>query len=136
EASKADPVDAVLKNLRKTGKDLRTYQAEVEYRVQEPEYETQKLRQGELSYAKDPNCSRLRVNFETLRIDDQPVQKEREQYIFDGVWLTQIKYDMKQARRIQQTEPNNPADAFELLSSRFPVIGFTNVEDLRRDFEI
>jgi outer membrane lipoprotein-sorting protein len=104
--------------------------------VQEPEYETQKLRKGELFYAKDPNRSDLRVNFETLSIDDQPPRPELEQYIFDGVWLTQIKYELQQARRIQQTEPNKPADPFELLSSRFPVVGFTNIEDLRKDFDI
>ena len=136
QSAPPDPVQAVLKNLKKAAADLKTYQAKVEYLVQEPEYETQKLRKGAIFYAKDPNRSNLRVNFETLKIDDQPPQPELEQYIFDGVWLTQIKYDLKQARRIQQTEPNKPADPFELLSSRFPVIGFTNIEDLRKDFDI
>ncbi len=135
-SAQPDPVEAVLANLKKAAADLKTYQAKIEYLVREPEYETQKLRKGELFYAKDPNHSNLRVNFETLNIDDQPTQPQLEQYIFDGVWLTQIKYELKQARRIQQTEPNKPADPFELLSSRFPVIGFTNIEDLRKDFDI
>ena len=136
ESAQSDPVKAVLKNLKKAAASLKTYQAKIEYLVQEPEYETQKIRKGELFYAKDPNHSNLRVNFETLKIDDQPPQPELEHYIFDGVWLTQIKYELKQARRIQQAEPNKPADPFELLSSRFPVIGFTNIEDLRKDFDI
>jgi outer membrane lipoprotein-sorting protein len=80
--------------------------------------------------------SRLRVNFETVKVDDEAEQKQLEQYVFDGVWLTEIKYQLKQARRLQQAEPNKPADAFELLSSRFPVIGFTKVDDLRKDFDI
>ena len=120
ESARPDPVEAVLRNLEKAAADLKTYQAKIEYLVQEPEYETQKLRKGRLFYAKDPNRSSLRVNFETLKIDDQHPQPELEHYIFDGVWLTQIKYELKQARRSQQTEPNKPRDPFELLSSRFP----------------
>ena len=67
---------------------------------------------------------------------DEKEQKYVEQYIFDGVWLTHIDYQIKQVKLYQQAEPNEPVDAFELASQNFPIIGFSKVEDLKKEFEI
>jgi outer membrane lipoprotein-sorting protein len=52
------------------------------------------------------------------------------------VWLTHLNYEIESARLIQQAEPNEPVDAFELAKRNFPIIGFSQVEDLEKDFEI
>jgi outer membrane lipoprotein-sorting protein len=80
--------------------------------------------------------SRLRINFNTLQQDDYKEQKFREEYIFDGVWLTQLDYEIKAAKLIQQAEPNEPVDAFDLAKRNFPLIGFSEAEDLTKEFEI
>ncbi|MFZ0033982.1 MAG: hypothetical protein WAK60_03200, partial [Sedimentisphaerales bacterium] len=67
---------------------------------------------------------------------DEEEQKYIEQYIFDGVWLTHIDYQIKEVKRYQKAEPNEPVDAFELVSENFPIIGFSRVEDLKKEFEI
>jgi len=36
----------------------------------------------------------------------------------------------------QLAEPNQPVDAFELVSENFPIIGFNKIEDLKKQFEI
>ena len=78
----------------------------------------------------------LRINFQTLKQDDEPEQKYIEHYIFDGVWLTHIDYQIKELKRYQQAEPNEPEDAFDLAGENFPIIGFTKIEDLKKQFEI
>ncbi|MHC4126006.1 MAG: LolA family protein, partial [Planctomycetota bacterium] len=98
--------------------------------------QSQTLRKGRMYYKKFNDKSTLRINFETIKQDDEPQQNNIEQYIFDGVWLTHIDYQLKEIKRHQMTEPNQPADAFELARENFPIIGFGKTEDLRKDFEI
>jgi outer membrane lipoprotein-sorting protein len=129
-------VDAVLENLRQQTKQLTSYQAKVEYLFSQPLFESQTLRKGVLYYQKSGGKSQLRMNFETLKQDDDPEEKYIEQYIFDGVWLTHIDYQIKQVKRYQQTEPNKPMDAFDLVRENFPIIGFSKTDDLKKEFDI
>ena len=72
----------------------------------------------------------------TKEQDDEKEQKYREEFIFDGIWLTHINYQIKQVRVHQLAEPNEPVDAFELASKNLPIVGFSKVEDLKKQFEI
>ncbi len=129
-------VDVVLENLRRQTKQLTSYQAKVEYLFSQPMFESQTLRKGVLYYQKAGGKSQLRMNFETLKQDDGPEEKYVEQYIFDGVWLTHIDYQIKQVKRYQQAEPNKPMDAFDLVRENFPIIGFSKTDDLKKEFDI
>ncbi|MCD6175701.1 MAG: hypothetical protein J7K65_08070, partial [Planctomycetes bacterium] len=60
----------------------------------------------------------------------------REEYLFDGVWLTRIDYKLKQIDLYQKAPEDKPIDVFELISSNFPLIGFSNIDQLRKDFDI
>jgi len=80
--------------------------------------------------------SKLQINFQTLKQDDEKEQEYIEQYIFDGVWLTHIDYQIKEVKRRQLAEPNEPADGFELARRNFPIVGFGKAEDLKKEFEI
>ena len=131
-----DSVDKILGNLRQQTKKLKSYQGRIEYLFSQPVLESETLRKGVLYYAKSDGKSKLRMNFQTLKQDDEKEQKYIVQYIFDGVWLTHIDYQIKQVNLYQQAEPNEPVDAFELASRNFPIIGFSKVEDLKKQFEI
>ena len=87
-------------------------------------------------YAKYEQKSKLRINFQSLKQDDEKEQKYREEFIFDGVWLTHINYQIKQVRMHQLAEANKPVDAFELASRNLPIVGFAKIEDLKKQFEI
>ena len=130
------PVEAILKQLNEEALELKSYQCRIEYLFSQPVLESQTLRKGVLYYAKSDGKSKLRINFQTLKQDDEKEQKYIEQYIFDGVWLTQIDYQIKEVKLYQQAEPNEPVDAFELASRNFPIIGFSKAEDLKNQFEI
>ena len=129
-------VDRVLDKVRQAAKDLQSYQCRIDYRVRQPLLESETRRAGDMVYLRQAKGSRLRVNFETLQQDQDPPQPHVEQFLFDGVWLTQVDHTIKTVTKRQMADPNKPADAFDLASRDLPIVGFTGVEDLGRDFEI
>ncbi len=132
----ANSVDAILKQLKQETAKLTSYQAELEYSFKQPLLESETLRKGVLYYQKLDEQSMLRVNFQTLKQDEEKEQKYAEHFIFDGVWLIRINYQIKKVERHQLAEPNKPEDPFEMASRDLPVIGFTKIEDLKKQFEI
>ena len=135
-AIKESPIDTILVQLKQKTAELKTYYGKIEYQIDQPLFESKTLRKGLLYYEKDDGRSALRINFNTLKQDDEKEQKYIEQYIFDGIWLTHINYQIKEVKRYQQAEPNNPADVFELAGRNLPIIGFSNIEDMKKEFEI
>ncbi len=129
-------LDAVLQSLQNKAAELKSYQARVDYLFKQPLLESQQRRKGTLTYAKFDKKSYLRVDFTTLQQDEEKEQKYIEQYFFDGVWLTTIDDQLKTVERRQLAEPNKPLDAFALASKQLPVLGFSNVQDLRKQFDI
>lgn len=138
ESRRADTnsVDVVLERLKKQAAELKSYQSRIEYKFIQPLLESETLKNGVLYYQKSEATSALRINFQSLKQDQEEQQKYIEQYIFDGVWLTHIDYQIKEVKRYQKAEPNEPVDAFELVGQNFPIIGFGRVDDLKKEFEI
>jgi outer membrane lipoprotein-sorting protein len=132
----ANSVTAILDALSHKTSELRSYQCKVEYLFSQPVLDSKTLREGLLYYAKTGDKSKLRINFETLKQDEEPRQKHIEHYIFDGRWLTHIDYQIKQVQKRQLAEPNESIDAFELAKRNFPLIGFGKTEDLQQQFEV
>lgn len=132
----ANCVDVILEKLNRKTKELQSYEAQVQYKFSQPLLESQTLRTGVLYYVKNDRKSRLRINFQTLKQDDEKQQKYIEHYIFDGIWLTHIDYQIKAVKRYELAEPNKPVDAFDLVSRNFPIIGFSKVQDLKKEFDI
>jgi len=132
----ANSIETILKQLKQKTAALTSYQVQVEYRFKQPVLESETLRKGVLYYQRFNGKSRLRVNFQTLKQDDEKEQKHVEHFIFDGIWLTHIDYQIKAVKRHQLAEPNKPVDAFDLASRNLPIIGFTKIEDLKKQFEI
>jgi len=134
----ADPnsVDTVLKKLSCNTSQLRFLQADIEYVFSQPLFESKTVRKGRIYYKKDSGSSALRMNFATLKQDDEKAQKYLDEYLFDGVWLKHIDYQVKQLKCYQQAEPNKPIDAFELAKKTFPLVGFGKAEQLYKNFDI
>lgn len=135
-ASEPNALDKVLRNLEDKATELKSYQVNMDYVFKQPLLESQQRRTGVLYYGKFDKESFLRIDFNTLQQDDEKQQTYRQQYIFDGVWLLEVDYQLKTATRRQLAEPNRPLDAFSLASKHLPVLGFSKVENLRKQFEI
>jgi outer membrane lipoprotein-sorting protein len=134
--SDVNSVTAILDALSQKTSELRSYQCKVEYLFSQPVLDSKTLREGLLYYAKSGDKSKLRINFDTLKQDEESEQKYIEHYIFDGQWLTHIDYQIKQVQKRQLAEANEPIDAFELARRNFPIIGFSKTEDLQQQFEV
>ena len=146
------PVDAVLERLNKTASELKSYEAEIEYKFSQPLLQSETLNKGVLYYARSGGTSALRVNFNVRKQDDEKEQKYLEQYIvvdgaklphpsrkFKGVWLVHLDYQIKEVTYYQLAEPNDPntsQDLFDLASRNLPVLGFARTEDLKKEFEV
>lgn len=134
--TKLSPVDKILNDLEITTSQLKSYQCKIEYNFSQPLLDSRTFRTGQLFYEKNGKKSSLRIDFNTLKEDDEKTQKYVEHIVFDGVWLTHIDYQTKHAKKIQQAELNSPIDAFELANQNFPIIGFTQIGELKKQFEI
>ena len=135
-AAASSKVDEILNKLQRTVQSLRDYQADLEYIFDQPLLESKTLRRGRVMYTRSQKDSHLRVNFETLKQDEQPAEPYRECFIFDGVWLTHIDYQVKSVQKRQLAEADKPVDAFDLARGNMPIIGFSATEDLRKEFAI
>jgi hypothetical protein len=148
----ANDADKVLKQLSQKTSELTSIQAQIEYKFIQPLLESEKLQKGVFYYAKFGNSSKLRLNFQTRTIDDEEEEKYVEEYIvlgganlshpghrFEGMWAVQIDYEMESIRYIQLADvqdPNKSIDVFDLISKNFPMVGFSRIEDIKKQFEI
>jgi hypothetical protein len=149
---KVNKVDTVLKQLNKKALELTSYEVQIEYGFIQPLLESETLRKGVLYYEKLGKKSKLRLNFQTRKLEDEEEEKYIEQYIvldgaglthpghqFKGTWAVQIDYEMEGVKYIQLAEardPNKPVDVFDLASRNFPMVGFTKIEDMKKQFEV
>jgi outer membrane lipoprotein-sorting protein len=129
-------VEAVLQRIQQAAKDLRSYQCAIDYVLRQPLLESKTRRTGMVYYVRKPNGSRLRVNFATLEQDDGKVQPYMQQFLFDGVWLIDVDYQVKSWEKRQMADANKPTDAFDLAGRELPIAGFTGIDELRRDFDM
>ena len=148
-----DPVDKVLEQLNKSTLELESYQGQIEYKFIQPSlFDSQDLRKGILYYVKEDNKSKLRVNFQRRKQDEDEEHKYIEQYIvldgasltypgrqFKGTWLVCADYQIEEVKFVQLAEPNDPnkpVDVFDLASKNLPMVGFTKTEELKKQFEV
>ena len=153
EKTTTDPVDQVLEQLHKSILDLKSYEGQIEFKFIQPAlFDSQDLKKGILYYTKDGKSSKLRVNFLTRQQDQEKEQKYLKQYIvldgsllksaghkFEGIWLVDADYQLQEVKYCQLSEPNEPnqpTNVFDLAGENMPIIGFGNIEDLKKQFEI
>ncbi len=136
-AAATDELSAIFDNIKKATESLETCETEIAYLfIQDPDLiDSQTLRAGKLYYQKSKQ-SHLRIRFETLQQDDFEPEERIEDYYFDGVWFTKVDYKLEQIDLYQQAPEDQPVGVFELISQQFPLIGFTGVENLKKDFEV
>ncbi len=134
---KDDKLATIFENIKKATEKLKTCESDISYLfIQDPDLiDSRTLRTGKLYYQKG-KPSLLRIRFETLKQDDFDEEKRVEDYKFDGVWFTKVDYKLKQIDEYQQAPTDKPVGVFELINRQFPLIGFSGVETLQKDFDI
>lgn len=149
---KDDPVSIVLEKLNKTTLSLKSYQSLIEYKYAQPILESEAVHKGVFYYTRSDGKSALSINFNTLKQDDEKEQKYVEQYIvldggrlpetnreLKGIWLAHLDHQIKEVKYYQLAEPNDPnssTEVFELASRKLPMLGFSKIEDLKKQFDV
>ena len=152
EETTKSQVDIVLERLNKKTRELKSYECRIEKKYTQPLYESQTIHKGTLYYLRTGGTLALRVNFDTVKIEDAKEKKAIEQYIvvdgswldhteheLKGIWLAHIDHNLKEVKYYQLAEPEDPnesIDVFELVSEYLPMIGFTKTQELKNQFEI
>jgi len=126
--------DCILQGLKTSLQKLKFYQADFQYTFVDSVLQARSKRRGRLYYSKPEKRSILRVNFQTLSADDEPEQKYAEDFLFDGVWLTRINYQVKQVDFYQKAPEDNPVDAFDLAGQELAIIGFAKIDEMKKQF--
>ena len=131
-------LEKILQKLDLTTSMLDSLEARIDYLfIQDPEMlDSRSLQKGNIYYLRDKQRSKLRVDFNTRKQDDDDEQKHVEQYIFDGVWLVRIDHQMEKVDHYQQAPEDKPLDVFEFISHNFPMLGFVDSEQLKKNFDI
>ena len=131
-------IEKILSKMHNATKQLKSCQAKLSYLfIQDPDLmDSRTLRNGVLYYQKEGDRSQLRIRFDDIKQEDFDPEIRRQEYLFDGVWLTRIDFKLKQTDLYQKAPEDNPIDVFELISYNFPLIGFSNIDLLRKDFDI
>lgn len=152
KCTKADSVEAVLDQLHKKTSELRSFECQIEYRYSQPLLESERLSKGTLYYLRSHETSALRINFNSVQQDDEKERKYNEQFIiidgaklphpvrvFKGIWLVHLDYQVEHAKYFQLAEPNDPSespDVFDLVGQQLPMLGFSKIDDLKKQFNI
>jgi len=152
DLSEKSAVDVVLEQLNKKTRELKSYECQIERKYVQPLYESQTIYKGMLYYMRSGGKSALRVNFTTVKVEDQKERKAVEQYIMldgawldhsdrqlKGVWLAHIEHQLKEVKYYQLAEPedsNDSINVFDLVSDYLPMLGFNRTEELKKQFEV
>jgi len=131
-------INEILSKMNRATKQLKSCQAKLSHLyIQDPDLlDSRTLKSGVLYYQKNNDRSKLRIRFDDIKQEDFEPENRREEYLFDGVWLTRIDFKLKQTDLYQKAQKDKPIGVFELISGNFPLIGFSNIDRLRKDFDI
>ncbi len=128
----------LLKAVAEKGEKLKSFSSNIMYSLTEdPDiFETTTVYTGTFRYLRTDKRQYAMIDFTTRQEDELPREKYQQRYIFDGVWLTRIDYQLKQVNRDQLAPEDKPENVFTLISKDFPLIGFSGVDTLSGCYDI
>ena len=130
------PISTMINRMQDAAKRLHALECDVIYTFEQPLLESRTVQTGSLYYACDERIDKLRIHFNTIKQDMYEARPNRQEYIFDGVWLTHIDFHLKNVRKQQLAEPNRPIKTLELVKKHFPLIGFGALEALENEYQV
>lgn len=133
-----EEIEQILSKMHDATSQLKSCQSKISYLfIQDPDLlDSKTLQSGMLYYQKNDDRSQLRIRFDDLKQDNFEPENRREEFLFDGIWLTRIDFKLKQVDRYQKAPEDKPIDVFELISHNFPLVGFSDIDNLRKDFDV
>lgn len=141
ESSKKDDaaiISEILEKMNAASQNLKTCEARFSYLfIEDPDLlDSRTLRNGIFYYKIQGDKSNLRIRFDDIKQDEFDPEEQREEYLFDGVWLTHINFKLEQVDLYQQAPEGEPIGVFELINANFPLIGFSGSQEIQNEFVV
>ncbi len=113
----------ILNRLEQAGDQYKTLRANVEYLVEDKMTGDEEFRTGWIAYQKETENQpgKFRVSFEQLTLGKGRPTTSKQDYLFDGQWLTTAKHRIKEFRKIQVAAEGEKIDAMKIGKGPFPV---------------
>ena len=127
----------ILDSLEKAGDQYPTVAADINYRVDDRMTRDTETRTGAVKYRKETKKkpAKFYIRFDTLRQGKGRPIKDKIEYGFDGLWLTEAKHRLKQMTRYQVAAKGEKFDPFRLGKGPFPVPFGQKTDDIVKYFE-
>lgn len=128
----------ILDALEQAGEKYPTIRADVVLVETDRMLGENTTRTGWFAYQKPDESKKLparfRIAFETLKQDDEKRIRAREDYAFDGTWLTVAKHKIKQMTRYQVVPKGQRIEPMKLGKGPFPMPFGQKTEDVLKHF--
>lgn len=114
---------AILDRLERAGDTFVTLRADLEYEVRNAMTGETELRTGTVAYQKETadQPAKFRVNFQTLRLEEGPVTRQRVEYLFDGRFVIKDQYATKTRTCWQVAAEGQRVEALRIGKGPFPI---------------
>lgn len=125
-----------LDRLEQRGEDLKTLECSLDYNLEQTLMGDEARRTGKLFYKRDDKKTRFRVEFKTLT-EDNVTEESKQDYIFDGHWLSHLNHDEKIIHRWEVVAPDEEAiDPLRIGNGPFPLPVGQKAEEVLRHFAV
>ncbi len=133
-----DPdIETTLAGMERAGNEFPAIAAELVYELDDEMTGDSQRRVGSVKYdaGDDERSPRFYVGFDTVQYDG-PIIAAKQEYAFDGRWLTEAKHNLKQMNRYEVVREGQQVETFKLGQGPFPMPFGQQADVLREYFEI
>ena len=125
-----------LDRLEQRGEDLHTLECTLDYNLEQTLMGDETQRTGKLFYKRDGEKMRFKLEFTKLT-EDNITQKSKQDYIFDGHWLSHLNHDEKIIHRWEVVPPDQEAlDPLRIGNGPFPLPVGQKTEEVLAHFTV
>jgi outer membrane lipoprotein-sorting protein len=135
DADKAT-VDDVLDTLQNSGKDVKSFSADVQMKIEDEVMSTSSTQIGKVYFqTKQAGDAVLHVALDHKKVagKDYPA---KEDYLLDDGWLTKRTVSSKKETRIQLAKPGDKVNLFQLGKGPFPLPIGQDKKDVHDQFDV
>ncbi len=123
EANITPEAKEILDKLEKAGDKYKTLKANVDYTVLMTQLGDSQKQTGWVAFQQKTNDepAKFRIQFVTKQLGDGTPFREKEDYAFDGYWLTIAKHKIREITKYERCKKGEEVDAMAIGKSPFPV---------------
>jgi len=130
-------IDDVLDALQASGKDLKSFTADVAMKIEDEVMSTSSTQIGKAWFQTKPGGEpKIHLVFDQKKAGDKIVPQKRQEFLLDDGWLTSRDENKKHETRIQLVPAGQKMNLFQLGKGPFPLPIGQDKKDVYAQFEV